>query len=59
MKLSLHGPVLVFGGCYSNLQATEALLAEARRRGFSASQMICTGDMIAYGADAAAFSRAL
>lgn len=44
-------PVLVFGGCYSNLQATEALLAEARRLGVPSDRMICTGDIIAYGAN--------
>ena len=44
-------PVLVFGGCYSNLQATRALLAEARRLGVPPDRMICTGDVIAYGAD--------
>ena len=44
-------PVLVFGGCYSNLQATRALFAEARRLGVPPDRMICTGDVIAYGAD--------
>jgi predicted phosphodiesterase len=44
-------PVLVFGGCYSNLQATQALLAEARLLGVPPGRMICTGDVIAYGAD--------
>ncbi len=44
-------PVLVFGGCYSNLQATQALLTEARRLGVPPERMICTGDVIAYGAD--------
>src|SRR5258708_3047258 len=44
-------PVLVFGGCYSNLQATQALLAEAGRLGVPPDRMICTGDVIAYGAD--------
>ncbi len=44
-------PVLVFGGCYSNLQATEALLARAREMGIMPDRMICTGDVIAYGAD--------
>ena len=44
-------PVLVFGGCYSNLQATQALLAEARRLGVPPGRMVCTGDVIAYGAD--------
>ena len=48
------GPVLVFGGPYSNLQATRALLAEAARLGIPPSHMICTGDVVAYGADPAA-----
>ncbi|WP_299748784.1 metallophosphoesterase family protein [uncultured Tateyamaria sp.] len=37
--------VLVFGGPYSNLQATEAVLAEVGARGAYA---ICTGDVVAY-----------
>ncbi|AZQ66268.1 metallophosphoesterase [Silicimonas algicola] len=45
----ISGPVALFGGPYSNLQATEAFLAETR--GLAA---ICTGDVVAYGADAAA-----
>lgn len=45
------GPVLLFGGPYSNLEATEALLAEAARRGFDADRIICTGDLAAYCAD--------
>jgi predicted phosphodiesterase len=48
------GPLLVFGGCYSNLQATRAVLAEGARRGIPAARTICTGDVVAYGADAAA-----
>lgn len=48
------GPLLVFGGPYSNLQATRAVLAEATRRGVPACRVICTGDVVAYGADAAA-----
>ncbi|HUY01918.1 MAG TPA: radical SAM protein [Acetobacteraceae bacterium] len=44
-------PVLVFGGCYSNLQATEALLQAAERLRVPPERMICTGDVIAYGAD--------
>lgn len=44
-------PVLVFGGPYSNLQATEALLAEAARLGIPPENMICTGDVVAYAAD--------
>ena len=47
----LHGPVLVFGGSYSNLQATEALLAEAQRRAIAPGNLICSGDVVAYCAD--------
>jgi predicted phosphodiesterase len=50
----LEGPVLLFGGCYSNLQATAALLGWAAARGIAAENMVCTGDVIAYGADAKA-----
>jgi predicted phosphodiesterase/pyruvate-formate lyase-activating enzyme len=46
--------LLAFGGCYSNLQATEALLAQAARLGVAPENIVCTGDIIAYGADAAA-----
>ena len=51
--LRAEGPVLVFGGPYSNLQATEALLAEAARLGIPPTRMVCTGDVVAYGADPA------
>ena len=47
----IAGPALVFGGPYSNLQATRALLAEAGRRGIGPEAMICTGDVVAYAAD--------
>ncbi len=40
--------LLIFGGPYSNLAATRALLAQAARLGFSASEMLCAGDVIAY-----------
>ncbi len=50
--LVADGPVLVFGGPYSNLQATEALFAAAIRLGIPPHRMICTGDIVAYGADA-------
>jgi len=46
-------PVLVFGGVYSNLEALEALLAEAERRGIPPARMVCTGDVVAYGANPA------
>jgi predicted phosphodiesterase len=45
------GPLLVFGGPYSNLEATEAILAEARRRAVPAGNIVCTGDLAAYCAD--------
>jgi uncharacterized radical SAM superfamily Fe-S cluster-containing enzyme len=44
----MDGPVLVFGGPYGNLEATTALLAEARRLAIPASRIICTGDLVAY-----------
>jgi predicted phosphodiesterase/pyruvate-formate lyase-activating enzyme len=52
--LPMDGPVLVFGGPYSNLEATQAVLAEARRRGIPPRRVVCTGDVVAYGADALA-----
>lgn len=47
----LDGPVLVFGGPYSNLEAAAAIRAEAERLGIPPSRTICTGDVIAYCAD--------
>lgn len=44
--------VLVFGGPYSNLQATRAVLAEAKRLGIRRDHTICTGDLVAYCAAA-------
>ena len=49
----LSGTVLVFGGPYSNLQATRAMIAEADRLGVLKSNIICTGDVVAYAADPA------
>ena len=51
--LTLDGPALLFGGPYSNFQATQALFAEARRLGIPNHRIVCTGDVVAYGADAA------
>jgi predicted phosphodiesterase len=48
------GPVLLFGGPYSNLQATEAVLAEAERLGIPRERIICTGDLTAYCGEPAA-----
>jgi uncharacterized radical SAM superfamily Fe-S cluster-containing enzyme len=52
--LRFSRPIMVFGGIYSNLQALEALLAEARKRGIAPDHMLCTGDIVAYGAAASA-----
>lgn len=41
-------PLLVFGGNYSNLQATQAIKAEAERLGIPPSQVLCHGDCVAY-----------
>ena len=49
--ITADGPVLIFGGCYSNLQATTALLEAARGHGIPPARIICTGDAVAYGAD--------
>jgi predicted phosphodiesterase len=50
----VDGPLMVFGGPYSNLEATQAILAEAARLEIPAERIICTGDVVAYGADPAA-----
>jgi hypothetical protein len=52
--IRLDAPMLVFGGPYSNLQATKAVLAEAAQRGIAGDRILCTGDVVAYAADAAA-----
>lgn len=48
---TLEGPLLVFGGIYSNLQALTALRAEAEALHISPRNIICTGDLVAYCAD--------
>ena len=48
------GPVLFFGGPYSNLEGFRAVLEEAARRGIANESIVCTGDLVAYGADASA-----
>jgi hypothetical protein len=49
--LAMEGPVLFFGGCYSNLEATVALQREAARLGIRPGNIVCTGDVVAYCAD--------
>ncbi len=46
-------PILLFGGPYSNLEATEALLAHAEALGIKPDACICTGDLVAYCGDPA------
>ncbi|MXU66252.1 metallophosphoesterase family protein [Oceanomicrobium pacificus] len=47
----IDGPLCLFGGPYSNLQALAALTGAARAAGVADGAMICTGDLVAYGAD--------
>ncbi len=49
--IGIDGPLLVFGGPYGNLQATEAVLSVAVGRGIPPSRIVCTGDLVAYCGD--------
>ncbi len=49
---SIAEKLLVFGGPYSNLAATIALQARARELDIPAERIICTGDIVAYCAEA-------
>ncbi len=49
----MSGDVLLFGGPYSNFQATQALLAVARSLNIPTDRRICTGDVVAYCASPA------
>jgi predicted phosphodiesterase len=44
----LPGEVLLFGGPYSNLPATRALIKLSHARDIPATHVICTGDVVAY-----------
>jgi predicted phosphodiesterase len=46
-----RGPVLIFGGPYSNLQASQEMLAIAKTHNIPAGNLICTGDVVAYCAE--------
>jgi alkylhydroperoxidase/carboxymuconolactone decarboxylase family protein len=48
---ALTGPVLIFGGAYSNLDALVAVRAEAERRGIPPANVICCGDTPGYCAE--------
>lgn len=47
----LTGPMLVFGGPYSNLAATQAMRQRAEELDIPPSRVICNGDLIAYCAE--------
>ena len=55
----IAGTILVFGGPYGNLEATEAILAEAAQLEIPPARMICTGDVAAYCAEPLAAANAL
>ena len=44
----LQGKLLVFGGCYSNLQALEKLQSIAMDLNIPAANILCSGDVIGY-----------
>ncbi|MCU7931777.1 MAG: metallophosphatase family protein [Candidatus Thiodiazotropha sp. (ex Codakia rugifera)] len=45
---SFEDQLLIFGGSYGNLQATQALLQVSEKLGIPASHVICNGDCVAY-----------
>jgi len=50
----IQGDMLLFGGVYSNLAALDAFILTAQEYGIPPQNCICTGDVVAYCADAAA-----
>lgn len=56
---NFDAPMLLFGGPYSNLQAVKALKDAARKLDIPAERIICTGDVVAYCADAEATVQAV
>ncbi len=49
--ISLGEKAFIFGGAYGNLQATQAVLNKATELGFQKSEIVFTGDMVAYCAN--------
>ncbi len=47
----LKSTVLIFGGPYSNLEATRSMLLEADKLNIPPQNIICTGDTVAYAAE--------
>ena len=56
---TLEGPLLVFGGVYSNFQALERFMKIAKAKGIPVSNIICTGDIVAYCAEPEACLQAI
>ncbi|MDF1736930.1 MAG: metallophosphoesterase family protein [Minwuia sp.] len=56
---TIDAPVLVYGGPYSNLQATRALFDRADTLGIAPGHRITTGDIVAYCAAPEATTRAV
>lgn len=50
----IDGTLLAFGGPYGNLQALQAMRRRADALGIPPARCLCTGDVVAYGADPAA-----
>ena len=45
---TLTTPIVIFGGPYSNLQATNAIMQVCEDKVISSNHVICTGDIVAY-----------
>ena len=45
---TLKGPILLFGGVYSNLQALEELMRYVEKKGIPPENCISTGDLVGY-----------
>lgn len=58
-EIDTSRPILAFGGPYSNLAATRALIAEAGRLGIAPGNVVCTGDVVAYCAEPEETARAI
>lgn len=48
ISFDASAPILVFGGAYSNLEATTAMHQRAEALGVPPRNVICTGDVVAY-----------
>ena len=53
-SVHIDGPAIIFGGPLGNLQATAAVLDEAKKLGIPPRRIVCTGDLVAYCGDPAA-----